>query len=98
VLAELDGVFVADDAVDDAGILLSAAAVVFFNLPGAWLLFPCAAAKLVATRTPHAAAKMRLTVVIAHMAEVFSGLLFGLRHSARGRCGSVVSNHSSRRG
>ena len=55
MLAELDGVFVDDDALDDAGILLFAAAELFFAWPGAELL-PCAAAGLVAINRQSAAA------------------------------------------
>jgi hypothetical protein len=56
VLAELDGVFVDDDALDEAGILLFAAAELFFAWPGAEPL-PCAATGVVATNTQNAAAR-----------------------------------------
>jgi hypothetical protein len=56
VLAELDGVFVDDDALDDAGILLFAAADVFLPWPGAEVL-PCAATGGAATHMQNAAAR-----------------------------------------
>jgi hypothetical protein len=56
VLAELDGVFVDDDALDDAGILLFAAAELFLTWPGAEPLL-CATTGVVATHRQNAAAR-----------------------------------------